>query len=77
MPQSNPLAFRINFNGAQLVADPRDTESLYDAMARTIEQHAGSLVAQWGRCKKAGEHYRYPVLLTNGVRGNVFIEGNA
>ena len=41
------------------------------------KKHAGSLVAEWGRCKKAGEHYRYPVLLSNGVRGSVFIEGNA
>lgn len=77
MPQPNHLAFRITFNGTELLAEPRDCESLYEAMSRAIEQHAGSLVNQWGRCKKRGEHYIYPVLLKSGLRGSVLIEESA
>lgn len=76
MPKTNDLAFNIVYNGTKLVATPNDTESLHNAMTRAIEQHAGTRVAEWGRCKKAGEHYRYPVTLANGKRGEVFVGGN-
>lgn len=77
MPRPNSLAFRLNFNRAALIARPSDTESLHDAMIRTIEQHAGSAVSECGRCKLAGEHYRYPITLANGERGHAIVEGNA
>lgn len=77
LPKSNDLAFSIIFNGTELLANPTDNESLHNAMARTIEQHAGTRVAEWGRCKKAGEHYRYPITLANGKRGEVLVGNNA
>lgn len=77
MPKKKDLAFNISYNGATLVAYPTDTESLHSAMTRTIEQHAGTSVLEWGRCKKDGEHYRYPITLANGRRGEVRVEGNA
>lgn len=77
MSKTNALAFKILYNGTTLVANPTDTESLHNAMTRAIEQHAGTRVAEWGRCKKAGEHYRYPITLANGKRAEVFVGGNA
>lgn len=76
MPKYSSLAFRLSFNGAGLIADPKDTETMHDAMTRTIEKHAGCKIAELGRCKRAGENYRYPVVLANGTRGQVFVEGN-
>ncbi|MFL1449211.1 hypothetical protein ACI77O_12520 [Pseudomonas tritici] len=76
MSNYSPFAFGLTFNGKGLIADPTDKESLMDAMTRTIEAHAGSSVALLGRCKRTGEHYRYPVLLDNGVSGHAIIEGN-
>lgn len=73
----NDLAFNIIFNGTKLLANPTDSESLHNAMTRTIEQHAGARVTEWGRCKKAGEHYRYPITLANGKRGEVLVGSNA
>lgn len=77
MPQKNVLAFNILYKGTKLVANPTDSESLFNAMARTIEHHAGTRVSEWGRCKKAGEHYRYPIIMANGERGDVYVQGNA
>jgi hypothetical protein len=77
MPKSNPLSFRLSFNGAGLIAQPNETETQFSAMTRAIEAHAGTLVMEYGRCKRSGEHYRFPVLLANGNRCNVFVEGNA
>lgn len=76
MPKYSSLAFRLSFNGTCLIADPRETETMQDAMTRTIEKHAGCKIVELGRCKRAGENYRYPVVLTNGTRGQVFVEGN-
>lgn len=73
----NDLAFSIIFNGTKLLANPTDNESLHNAMTRAIEQHAGTRVSEWGRCKKAGEHYRYPITLANGTRGDVLVGCNA
>ena len=76
MSKSNSLSFRLSFNGTGLIANPKDTETQFSAMTRAIEAHAGSIVIEYGRCKRSGEHYRYPVLLANGSRSHVFVEGN-
>lgn len=77
MPLRRSLAFRLNFNGTPLIADPNENESLHEAMTRTIAQHAGSEVLDCGRCKKAGEHYSYPITLANGLKARAIVEGNA
>lgn len=77
MSQQSNLSFQINFNGQSLTAHPSDTESLYEAMGRTVVEHAGCEVTQWGRCKKAGEHYVFPVTFANGSHGVVAVQGNA
>lgn len=77
MATKNDLAFSVFYNGTKLVANPNDTESLHQSMIRTIENHAGIRVAECGRCKKAGEHYRYPITLANGQRGEALVGGNA
>ncbi|HDS1721686.1 hypothetical protein NPS53_09250 [Pseudomonas putida] len=77
MPQKNNLAFDIQYNGTGLVATPTDSESVYNAMTRAIEQHTGNRVTEWGRCKMAGEHYRYPIMLSNGERGVVLVGAGA
>lgn len=76
MPQKNNLAFGITYNGTELMTSPTDSESVYNAMTRTIEQHTGSRIAEWGRCKMAGEHYRYPIMFADGERGEVFVGAN-
>jgi hypothetical protein len=77
MTTMSKLAFRFAFNGANLVADPADEESLHDAMLRTISLHAGSTVAECGRCKRVDGDYTYPITLDNGARGKVVIKGSA
>lgn len=77
MPTPSSLAFRIVFEGKPLIADPGETESLNEAMKRTIAEHSGSTVVECGRCKKNGEHYSYPITLANGQKGLAIIEGNA
>jgi hypothetical protein len=77
MTTLSKLAFRFAFNGSDLVADPSDEESLHEAMLRTITDHAGSPVAECGRCKRVGEAYTYPITLDNGVRGTVVFEASA
>ena len=76
MTNLSKLAFKFAFNGASLVADPIGDESMHDAMRRCITQHAGSPVSEVGRCKLVSGNYTYPIILGNGVKGMVVIEGN-
>lgn len=79
MTTLNRCAFRIAFNGDNLVANPTGNESLYDAMIRTIGKHTGSPVSQTGHCKKRADgKYSYPNLVCeNGTLGEAVILGNA
>ena len=77
MALQRSLAFRLNFNGMPLIADPSENESLHEAMTRTIAKHAGSEVLDCGRCKKSGEHYSYLITWANGLKGRAIVEGNA
>lgn len=73
----NKLAFKFDFNGKTLLAEPDDRESLHEAMIRTIGLHTGAAVSECGRCKHREGTYTYPIILENGQRGSAVFTSEA
>jgi hypothetical protein len=73
----NKLAFRMIFAGNRMTANPRDNESLYEAILRTVTESTGSVVAECKRAKKIAGHFTYALVLENGNSGKLVVEGKA